>query len=119
MSHHAIVVEDDAGLRKIYERVLNDMGYTVSEAADGETALEILSQEAPDILFLDIQLPGTNGETILNFIQESEHLHHMFVVIVSSNKQYARYVELIPASAFILKPILPNQIRQYASQILA
>lgn len=119
MSRHALIVEDDAGLRKIYERVLLGMDYSVSEASDGETALALLEHETPNLLFLDIQLPGTNGETVLEFIQQSEHLRHMFVVIVSSNKHYARYVELLPAAAFVLKPILPHQIRQYATQIIA
>ena len=119
MSRLAMVVEDDDGLRMIYRRVLGKMDYEVIEAADGETALQTIEAITPDILFLDIQLPLLNGEAILEYILDAPHLQDTYVIIVSSNKQYAVYVKQLPAAEFVLKPIRPAQIREFASRSLA
>jgi len=111
-----MVVEDDRGLRMIYERILKGMDFDVLEAADGESALALLQENQPEILFLDIQLPLLNGEAILEYILEAEHLQEMFVAIVSSNKRYESYAEEMPHAEFVLKPIRPAYIRELASR---
>jgi CheY-like chemotaxis protein len=111
----ALVVEDDRGLRAIYQKVLGDMGYQVIEAQNGVSALELLESHAPDILFLDILLPQLNGSEILEYIQSAEHLQNLRTVVVTSNRQFEVDALEFPNTEFLLKPIRPAQIRELAN----
>lgn len=116
-ARQALIVEDDQGLRLIYNRVLSDLGYDVIEAPTGAQALEVLENSAPEIIFLDMLLPQVNGMAVLDFIGQKPHLRHMQVVIVSSNKQFDIHPDIPNPVEFILKPIRPAQIRELARSL--
>lgn len=113
-----LIVEDEPGLRLIYERILSHSGYEVLEAINGIEALDILQQHAPDLIFLDMLLPLVNGQQVLDFITSEPHLQHCYVVIVSSNKEFEQYASHLTHGEFVLKPILPTQIREIAGRLL-
>lgn len=110
----ALIVEDDKGLRTIYRRVLESIKYEVIEAPDGAVAIDILEEQTPTVLFLDILLPLVNGIDVLEYIYNTPRLHSMHIVIVSSNKQFEKYADEMPSAEFVLKPIRPAQIRALA-----
>lgn len=56
-----LVVDDEAGLRRVLERALGREGYRVLSAGSAESAWEILTAGLPDAVLLDVQLPGTSG----------------------------------------------------------
>ena len=56
-----LVVDDEAGLRRVLERLLERQGYRVLSAGSAETAYELLASEEPDVLLLDIRLPTMSG----------------------------------------------------------
>jgi DNA-binding response OmpR family regulator len=56
-----LVVDDEAGLRRVLERLLERQGYRVLSAGSAETAYELLASEEPDALLLDIRLPTMSG----------------------------------------------------------
>ncbi|MCK4547036.1 MAG: sigma-54-dependent Fis family transcriptional regulator [Candidatus Eisenbacteria sp.] len=60
-----LVVDDEAGIRASLKGVLSDEGYRVIEAADAETALGVLDEESPDLILLDVLLPGMDGVAFL------------------------------------------------------
>jgi len=107
-----LVVEDDDGLRKIYRRVLEPLNVVMLQAGDAETALDLLSQYVPDVMFLDILLPNTNGVAILDYVAGDRRLRNMRVIIVSSNPESEWYTQRLPSARFVQKPILPAQIRE-------
>ena len=73
MSKHKILVVDDEHLiRWSLEQNLRKQGYEVLSAASGEDALKIVREEAPDLMLLDIQLPGINGLDVLQKVKELE-----------------------------------------------
>jgi two-component SAPR family response regulator len=110
----ALVVEDDEGLVKIYRHVLERMNIELLQAGDAQTALDILAHSIPDVLFLDMLLPHTNGVAILDYVAGSRRLQNMRVVIVSSSPEYEWHTHRLPSARFVLKPILPAQIRELA-----
>ncbi|MCU0497101.1 MAG: response regulator [Anaerolineae bacterium] len=114
----ALVVEDDASLRVIYQRVLEPLGFQVVEAIDGAEALAFLEKNTPDIIFLDMLLPNVNGVIVLNYIAAEPRLQTALTVIVSSNKQFERMQQPNLRVKFILKPIRPTEIRELATQVL-
>jgi CheY-like chemotaxis protein len=110
-----MVIEDETALRIIYERVLTKTDYEVLLARDGQQAIELLRGITPDLIFLDMLLPNISGLVVLEFIaQQPAIANHAHIVIASSSKEYEQYTSLAPSCEFILKPILPTQIRDIA-----
>lgn len=66
-----MIVEDDVGIREMTQKYLESKGYHVIPVECGETALEIISSAQPDLILLDIELPGLNGFEICKKIRKS------------------------------------------------
>ncbi len=61
MSEKVLVIDDDAGIRNLFENILKMDGYTVVKASNGPEALQILEQEKINIILMDIQMPEMTG----------------------------------------------------------
>ncbi|HOI33640.1 MAG TPA: response regulator transcription factor [Mesotoga infera] len=70
MKGNVIVVEDDVHIGKLLQMELAHEGYSVEVITDGVTALKRLEKELPDLLILDVMLPGANGFKVLNEVRE-------------------------------------------------
>ncbi len=66
-----LVVEDEARLRQLLRLYLERAGYEVAEAADGRGALEAVDEVPPDLLVVDLMLPGLQGEALIRAIRET------------------------------------------------
>ena len=67
-----LVVDDEETIRSLIKQIMQDAGYDVTTAANGEEALNILSQQkerSPDLVILDIMMPGLNGLEVLDIIR--------------------------------------------------
>lgn len=78
-----LIVEDEPGFRRIYKDLLESEGYSVIEAADGEKALHMIQFEKPDIVLLDIVLPGISGFDILKKARTDSDTSGIPVIIFS------------------------------------
>lgn len=63
--HKILIVDDQMGIRMLLSEVLKTEGYTIFEASNGVAALEVAGQEQPDLILLDMKLPGMDGLQIL------------------------------------------------------
>lgn len=113
----ALVVEDEPAMIFMYEHLLSREGYRVYKALDGQTAMDLLAEISPDVVFLDMLLPRTNGLMVLQFIAQQAHLVHTRVVIVTSSLEMRQHISIIPGTQFIVKPIMPDQILAVAASI--
>lgn len=82
-----LVVEDDTFLRDLLAQRLNKETYEVLYAVDGEAALEALRDKKPQLILLDILLPGLNGFDILEKIRADKNLSDIKVLILSNLDQ--------------------------------
>jgi DNA-binding response OmpR family regulator len=78
-----LVVEDDPLAQDLLQDALTEEGYAVMLAADGATALAALETVVPDLVTLDMQLPGIDGVQLLELMRQRETLRDVNVVIVS------------------------------------
>ena len=60
-----LIVDDEAPIREVLSTFLNDIGYETYAVADGESAIEWLGQEQPDLILLDVRMPGMSGLEVL------------------------------------------------------
>lgn len=79
-----LVVEDSATTRTIIRKMLNQKGYTVVEAKDGREALEKYDETAPDLILLDIIMPGMDGYQTLSVLKKSHSLGSTPVIMLSA-----------------------------------
>ena len=114
----ALITEDEAALRVIYERVLRSLGFEVLHARDGGQAIEILNEHVPDLLVLDMLMPMVNGEAVLKHIAGQPRLVNMHIVIASSAKEYEVYTQTFVSCEFLLKPLSAQQIREIGMRVL-
>lgn len=97
---HIFIVDDDIHIGNMLEEVLQREGYKVSRTYSGTEALLVLSSQTPDLILLDLMLPGLNGEEVLPKIQGIP------VIILSAKSETAHKVQLLLDGAcdYITKP---------------
>ncbi len=84
MAFKVLVVEDDKFLRELIAQKLSREGHDVKEAVDGEDGLVKVKEERPDIILLDLILPGIDGFEVLAKIKEDPAVEDIPVVILSN-----------------------------------
>lgn len=84
MLKHILLVDDDALLRRSLAIGLEQQGYHSSTAASAEEALELVRVDPPDLILLDIGLPGMDGLEALHYFQEE---HHVPVIIITARRR--------------------------------
>lgn len=85
VSHSILIVEDDDWFAEQQMRTLSAAGYAVTRAANGIEAIEAIDTRIPDIVILDIFLPGPNGLTLLHELQSYADLAAVPVIVCSTS----------------------------------
>ena len=95
-----LIIDDDAHINDIVSKALQSEGYSVSSAYSGTEALLLLSQSKPDLILLDLMLPGLSGEELL------PQIRNIPVIVVSAKADVTDKVELLIGGAvdYITKP---------------
>ena len=101
-----LVVDDSATIRAVLGKMLAQDGYEVMKAADGETAVDMAQSQVPDLIFLDIVLPGMSGFSVLRALRREDGTRTTPIIMMSGNQQATEqfYVQRFGADSFIRKP---------------
>ncbi len=113
-----LVVDDDPRLREYMRVNLEVEGYTVRESESAEQALAAVADEAPDLVLLDVVMPGVDGWQLLQKLQE---LHGSIPVIMFSGKvdeESASEAEQRGARGFVGKPFDPQELLNRAKALV-
>ena len=119
MSGRVLTVEDHEDNRRIVRDLLTSVGYEVIEATTGEDGIRLAEVERPDLILMDIQLPGLDGYAATRQIKANPALRHIPIVAVTS---YALSGDDLKAreagcDAYVTKPFSPRvllaKIREY------
>ncbi len=79
-----LVVEDSDTTRKLIAKILTQLGYAVVEAEDGLAAFARLNEESPDLMLLDIVMPGIDGYKVLSMVRKHEKFRNLPVIMMTS-----------------------------------
>jgi len=105
-------VEDDPGVLKLARIALSDLGgYTVLSVPDGFCAIAVAAERTPDLVLLDLDLPGINGIDTLKALREIKALREVPVIFLTAVVDLATRVSLLQLGALgvLHKPIRPRQ----------
>ncbi len=101
-----LIIDDSITIVAALKKMLQSAGYKTLEAADAEKGVEVAKQEIPDLIFLDIILPGMDGFAALRQIRRDPTLRLVPVIMISGNEQATEqfYAQRIGADDFMKKP---------------
>ncbi len=119
MSKVILVVEDQEDNRRIMRDLLTSVGYEVIEAVTGEDGVAMAESHRPDLILMDIQLPGLDGYEATRQIKANPDLEHIPIIVVTSYALSGDDVKAFEAgcNAYVSKPFSPREllakIREY------
>lgn len=105
-----LVAEDDASVRLTIQFVLEDEGFDVLIAQDGEEALQIARAEHPDVILLDQIMPKLDGKQVLHALRADEATRDVAVFVLTGMSRGAP--EEWPGAEFVGKPFSPDDLVQ-------
>ena len=113
-----LVCDDERGIREILARLLRREGYEVLEAADGVAALVVISERAPDAVFLDIRMPGPDGFEVLRRVKQFRPRLPVIIVTTHAAETDADAALASGAQAYLIKPFGHEEILRSLHRVL-
>ncbi|HEY4612953.1 MAG TPA: response regulator [Bacteroidota bacterium] len=118
MATKVLVVDDEESLRKIVAQSFKDRGYAVITADNGSDGLQLALQERPDIVILDLIMPGLSGFEVCHRIRQDASMARTAVIITSA-KSYKPDIDKakeLGADAFVVKPADVDELMAVANE---
>ena len=112
-----LVVDDEPMVREVLSAYLSRDGFTVTVAEDGTSALEKIDSEAPDLIVLDVMLPGTDGLSILTAVREQRDTPVILLSARGDESDRVLGLEL-GADDYLVKPFSPRELATRARTVL-
>ncbi|MAB29107.1 MAG: two-component system response regulator [Planctomycetaceae bacterium] len=100
-----MVVDDDPDIRELMTMALESEGAIVSQAEDGNEAINVFKTSAPEIVVLDMMLPHRSGFLVLEHIQTTEGPPPVIMVTANEGRRHKAYAESLGVSAYLNKPV--------------
>jgi two-component system, cell cycle response regulator DivK len=113
---HVFIVDDFKDNREMYAYFLSEQGFRVTEATDGEEALAKAAQLQPDLIVMDLSLPGIDGWEAARRLKAGEKTRHIPVVILTAYDLGA--TSPVGCEGFLTKPCLPDQMISEITRVL-
>ena len=117
-----LIIEDDKFLRELMARKLNQENFDVTEALDGEEGIEKVKETVPDLILLDLILPGIDGFEVLSKIKEDPATASIPVIILSNlgqREDVERGLKLGAVDYLVKAHFTPNEIIEKVKNSLA
>jgi len=112
-----LVVDDEPTVREVVVGYLRRDGHEVDEAADGNRALELLDDEPPDLVVLDMMLPGVNGLDILRRVRATSNIPVIMLTARAEESDRVAGLEL-GADDYVVKPFSPRELAARVNGVL-
>jgi DNA-binding response OmpR family regulator len=114
-----LIVEDHPTMREAMRLILEHEGFEIREASDGATALAMARERAPDLMFLDLNIPGASGADVLSELKSGEATRDIRVIIVTATGEEGReFVLSLGADEYFTKPFSPTALLRTAERVL-
>ncbi len=108
-SAEILIVEDEPSIAEVVELYLRRAGYTARVVRDGQAALKILEQHLPDLVVLDVMLPGADGFSILRWLRDRSDVPVIFITARREEVDRIAGLEL-GADDYVVKPFSPQEL---------
>jgi len=123
MSKKILIVDDEANMRMLLQETLEefeDKGVEILVAENGSDAIESIRTDKPDLVILDVMMPGVNGFDVCNMIRNIFGMKDVYVLMLSADGQKTNIQEgkAAGADSIMKKPFDPDEIVEKVAQVL-
>jgi DNA-binding response OmpR family regulator len=123
MTKKLLIVDDEAHIRMLIEQTLEDLedeGVEMLFAENGEQALEIIQQEKPNLVFLDVMMPKMNGMEVCERVKKKLGLTEVYIILLTAKGQEVDRQKGLDMGAdrYMTKPFDPDEMLSIATGIL-
>lgn len=119
MGAEILIVEDHPTMREAMRLVLEHEGFVIREAADGASALRMARERPPDLMFLDLNIPGASGAEVLRELKSDPVTAGVRVIIVTATGEEGRdHVLALGADEYFTKPFSPTALLHTVERVL-
>ncbi|MDB5083272.1 MAG: two-component system response regulator [Bacilli bacterium] len=119
MQHKVLIVDDQYGIRVLLHEVLESEGIKIFEAPNGPTALDIVANEQPDLVLLDMKIPGMDGLEILRHIRQIEPKTKVIMMTAYGELDLIQEAMALGALTHFTKPFDIDELRMAVNEQLA
>jgi two-component system alkaline phosphatase synthesis response regulator PhoP len=111
MGKKILVVDDEPDLLKVTLLRLKKTGYEVYSGVDGREVLDIVRRVMPDLIILDVYLPGLNGDKVARILKKDDKLKHIPIILISATTGTLEERAMDSGSvAYLSKPFEPEEL---------
>ncbi|MSR01289.1 MAG: response regulator [Gemmatimonadetes bacterium] len=120
MTHRILVVDDEPDITALVAYHLAKAGYRVSTAANGTDALKTATEQRPDVVVLDLMLPGLSGLDVLQALRKQEDTRDVGVIMLTARREEADRIRglALGADDYLTKPFSPNELTLRVAAII-
>ncbi len=123
MEQKILIVDDEAHIRMLIEQTLEELeddGVVFLIAENGEEALEIISKERPQLVFLDVMMPKMNGMEVCRRVKKELALQDIYIILLTAKGQEVDRLkgQEVGADVYMTKPFDPEMILEKARSVL-
>lgn len=123
MSKKILIVDDEAHIRMLIEQTLEELedeGVEFLTAENGEVALEVIREENPQLVFLDVMMPKLNGMEVCRRVKIEEGMKDIYIVLLTAKGQEADKQKGLDmgADVYMTKPFDPERLLEKAKEVL-
>lgn len=115
-----LIVEDDSDIRSNIRIYLDSVGFSCLEASDGAGALELAKRAHPNLILLDIMLPGINGYQVCKALKEDPKYKSIPIIMLSAkvDREDKEWGEKMGADAYVTKPFEFDELEKTISKFI-
>ena len=123
MEQKILIVDDEAHIRMLIEQTLEDLedeGVELLFAENGEEALQLIQNEEPDLVFLDVMMPKMNGMEVCQKVKKALKLSNVYIILLTAKGQEVDRQKGLEMGAdkYMTKPFDPDEMLAIAEEIL-
>ncbi len=123
MRSKVLVADDEPFIRLLIEQTLEDLeeeGVEILTADNGEMALQMIQEEKPDLVFLDVMMPKMNGYEVCETVKRSFHMEDVYIVMLTAKGQEfdRQRGEQAGANIYMTKPFDPDELVELAQKVI-
>ena len=120
MTHRILVVDDEPDITALVAYHLAKAGYRVSTAANGPDALKSATEQRPDVVVLDLMLPGLSGLDVLQALRKQDDTRDVGVIMLTARREEADRIRglALGADDYLTKPFSPNELTLRVAAII-
>jgi len=120
MAKRILIVDDEDDIRELVHVSLEDEGYEIYEASDGNEALAKAREHRPDLVILDVMIPGKTGYEVCEELKKDPQTKNVFVLFLSARGKAASQLtgKTKGGDEFMTKPFEPGELRRMVRKAL-